>query len=423
MRLVAVASLAVVMATPACGQTTVDRRVSAAPAGNVSFHFAARSGVCGDGQSYIRVDGSSWYGSFNDAVRAMPCDAGPVRVVLVRDGRELIRIESYAGPLATDADVTDLGAMPAGEAASYLLGLAARVDGRPGRDAIFPATLADSAVVTRTLLAIARDGDRSREVRRSALSYLVRRSEEPGGLSADEVNRTLSTIARDQSEPRTVREQAVSSLARAESGGGVDALVALTKDPEDSWLAQRAIQSMASSGDPRARQPLRAAAERQDLSDDARASAISGVAGNYATSSDAEFLRGLYKRVSSDRLQDAILNGVAAIGGKESRTWIMSIAKDEQEDARERKRAVQMADRLGMSGADLASLYDAVGDGDVRATIISELAQNGTKAAADKLVSIAKADPMVSNRRRAIQALGKFDDPRVKEALRALVGG
>jgi len=42
--------------------------------------------------------------------------------------------------------------------------------------------------------------------------------------------------------------------------------------------------------------------------------------------------------------------------------------------------------------------------------------------AQDKLVSIAKSDPLVSNRRRAIQALGRFDDPRVKEALRELVG-
>ncbi len=57
-----------------------------------------------------------------------------------------------------------------------------------------------------------------------------------------------------------------------------------------------------------------------------------------------------------------------------------------------------------------------------RATLIQQLVQNGMRVATDKLVSIAKSDPLVSNRRRAIQALAKFDDPRVKEALRELVG-
>lgn len=419
----AAAAIVLAIATPACGQTTtVERRVNAAPPGNVSFHFASRDGVCGDGQTYIRVDGSSWYGSINNAVRSMPCQMGPVRVVLVRDGRDLIRIQTYAGPLAKDADVSDLGVMPAGEAASYLLGIASRVDGRPGRDAIFPATLADSAVVTRPLLALARNNDRSREVRRTALSYLVRRSGEPGGLSSAQLSTTLSAIAKDETEPRTVRQQAVSSLARLEDGGGVDALVALTRNTDDSWLAQRAISTMASGGDPRSRQPLRAAAERQDLAEDARVSAINGIAGSYATSSDATFLRALYARVSSDRLRDAILSGVANIGGKESRDWIIGIAKNPDESLRERRRAVQMADRLGMSGADLALMYDSVNEADLHATMISVLAQNGTRAAADKLIAIAKGDPVLRNRTRAIQALGKFDDPRVKAALRELVG-
>jgi hypothetical protein len=60
------------------------------------------------------------------------------------------------------------------DAADYLLSLAARLDGKPARDAIMPAALADSAVVSPQLLAIARDQSRSREARRSALSWLGR---------------------------------------------------------------------------------------------------------------------------------------------------------------------------------------------------------------------------------------------------------
>jgi HEAT repeat protein len=412
--------LLVVAASPASGQM-LERRVAAAPEGNVTFHFASRADVCGDGRTYIRAD-DMWMGSFNDGVRAMACERGPIRVVLVRDGRDVLRLETYAGPVAEEPGATNLGAVSAADAASYLLGLAARTDGRPGRDAIMPAALADSALVTRDLLAIARDVDRPREVRRSALSWVVRRRGERGELSADEVSRTLVAIARDETETRTVRDQALSSLARLESSSSLDALVAMTTGTSESWLVSRAIQLIASSGDPRARQHLRAAAERTDLPEEARAAAISGLAGSYATSRDAEYLRGLYDKVNTDRLRSAIMSGVANIGGRASRDWIVAIAKNANAPVAERRRAITQADKLGMTAADLSALYDGMEEGDVRATIISALAANGTRVATDKLISIARVDPLLANRRRAIQALGKFDDPRIKEALRELVG-
>ena len=400
---------------------TVERRVAGAPDGNVTFHFASRADVCGDGRTYIRAD-DMWMGTVNDGIRSMECQRGPIRVLLTRDGKEILRITTYGGPVAEEPGATNLGAVPAADAAAWLLGIAGRIDGRPGREAIMPAALADSALVTRELLAIARNTDRSRELRRSALSWVVRRRGERGELSADEVSRTLVTIARDENETRTVRDQALSSLSRLESQASLDALVAMTTGTSEAWLARRAVEMMANSGDPRAREHLRSAAERSDLTEEARVAAISGLAGSYATSKDAEFLRGLYTRVSSDRLRDAIMSGIATIGGKASRDWIVGIARNPAAPIQQRKRAISLADRLGLSATELSSMYDSIEDGEVRATLIQQLATNGTRIAQDKLVAIAKTDPLVSNRRRAIQALGKFDDPRVKEALRELVG-
>ena len=403
-----------------CAQT-VERRVAGAPAGNVTFHFASRADVCGDGRTYIRAD-DMWMGSFNDGVRSMDCERGPIRVLLIRDGTEIVRISTYAGPVAEEPGATNLGAVPAADAAAWLLGIAARIDGRPGREAIMPAALADSALVTRDLLAIARNVDRSRELRRSALSWIVRRRGERGELSSEEVSRTLVAIARDENEVRTVRDQALSSLSRLESASSLDALVAMTAGTTEAWLARRAVEAMASSGDPRAREHLRSAAERSDLTEDARVAAITGLAGSYATSRDAEFLRGLYPRVTSSRLRDAIMSGIASIGGRASREWVVSIARDADAPVQQRRKAISLADRLGLSAPDLGSLYDAIDDGEVRAALISQLATNGTRVAQDKLISIARSDPMVSNRRRAIQALGRFDDPRVKEVLKELIG-
>lgn len=418
----AVGVLALVASVAPTSAQTLERRVSSAN-GDVTFNFPSREEVCGDGRTYMRVDGSMWMGTINDAVRMQPCERGPVRVLLVRDGSDLLRIESFAGPLSRTEGATDLGAVPATEAVSYLLGVAARAEGRPARDAITPAMLAEGASVTQPLLAIVRDNDRPREVRRSALSWLVRRRDEPGGMPAAEMTRTLTQIARDESEARTVRDQALSSLSRLESAVALEALVTMSTNANEAWLARRATEVLASSGDPRARQHLRAAAERTDLAEEARAAAIRGIGGGFATSRDAEFLRGLYPRVSTDRLRDAILTAVASIGGRTSREWILGIARDEDQPIASRRRAVSMAEQLGMSAADLASLYDGIENGEVRAHIISQLASNGTRAASDKLILIARNDPLVSNRRRAIQALGRFDDARVKEALRELVGG
>lgn len=420
MALVGSAALVAGATATACAQS-LERRVTAAPDGDVTFHFAPRPEVCGDGRTYLRVDGDAWYGSTNDAIRGMPCERGPVRVVLVRDGRDLLRVRTFAGPLSPERQGTDLGAVAAADAASYLLGMAARVDGRPGRDAIMPAMLADSATVSRELLAIARDAERGREVRRSALSWLVRRRAERGGLSPDELVRTLVTIARDDAETRSVREQALSSLARLENNAALDALVTMSRDASEGWLARRSIEVLASSGDPRARQHLRAAAERTDLAEEARAAAITVLAGEYATARDAEFLRGLYPRLGTDRLRDAVMNGVANVGGRENRDWIVGIARNGSEPVRQRRRAIELADRVGIGVAELSRIYDAADDPELRVAIINQLAQLGSSAASEKLMAIARDDPMVSNRRRAIQALGRFDDSKVKAALRGMV--
>ncbi len=84
----------------------------ALPNGNVTFHFASRADVCGDGRTYIRAD-DMWMGSFNDGVRSMECERGPIRVLLTRDGKEILRISTYAGPVAEEPGATNLGAVPA----------------------------------------------------------------------------------------------------------------------------------------------------------------------------------------------------------------------------------------------------------------------------------------------------------------------
>ena len=416
-------ALAAVVAVPAAaGAQNLAGRIASAPDGAVQFTYAARPGVCGNGRTYYSINGSMWFGSMNDnTLRSDPCQPGPVRVVLGRAGKEIVDVNVFVGPPQTASGAADLGMVSAKDAADYLMSIAARVDGRPGRDAITPAMLADSSTVTPQLLAIAKDQNRARETRTSAINWLYRASDERGGVSASQLAKALGDIARDENDNQNVRSSALRTLSRQENGEGVPALIEISKNTQDIWLGKQALSTLAQSGDPRARTYLRTAVQRDDLNDDMRVAAIRGIGRDYATTADAEFLRGLYVKLPSEKTKEAVLSSLGEMGGTANAKWLMTIAGNRDESIRLRRRAIQLTDRAGSAIGDLVQLYDKSDDLQMQEAIISTLAQNGTKAATDKLLLIAKNDQNYANRRRAVNALGRSEDPRVKEALRSIV--
>ncbi|MES2307037.1 MAG: UPF0147 family protein [Gemmatimonadota bacterium] len=345
LRFLGLAAIAAAIA-PAAGAQTLERRVAGAADGPVQFHFAARDGVCGNGRNFMRAEDGGYYMSYNnDGNGRDACAVGPVRVVVARAGKEIVKIETYAGPLANDPEGgADLGAVSTREAAAYLLGLAGTLEGRPARDAMLPAMLADSTQVTSTLLALAKDQSRPRDVRRSAISWLSRRREESGGVGAAGVARALDQLVRDRNENESIRTAALTTVSGLDRGEGIPTLVTYAGDA-DSWLAKQAFSSLARSGDPRARQFVRAAIKRTDLTEESRVTAIQGIGGEQATGSDIRLLRDLYPSLNSDRERDAVLSSVANAGGNDNATWLLAIAKSPTEPANRRKRAVSLLSR------------------------------------------------------------------------------
>jgi HEAT repeat protein len=415
--------LGAALALPAAaGAQNLAQRIASAPDGPVQFTYAARPGVCGNGRSYYSINGSMWFGSMNDNVlRSDPCQPGPVRVLLGRAGKEVVDVNVFVGPAQPSSGAADLGAVPAREAADYLLSLAAKTDGRPGRDAITPAMLADSATVTPQLLAIARDQSRARETRTSAIGWLNRAADERGGVSPSQLAKALGEIARDENDNQQVRQSALRVLARQENGEGVPALIDISRTTQDVWLGRQALSTLAQSGDPRARTYLRTAVQRDDLNDEMRVAAIRGIGRDYATSQDAEFLRSLYAKLPSEKTKDAVLEALGEMGGSANAKWLMTIAGNNDESLRLRRRAVQLTERAGTPISDVAQLYDRVDDPQMKDAIIATLSNNGTKAATDKLLAIAKSDQNYAMRRRAVNALARSEDPRVKDALKDIV--
>src|SRR4051812_46574231 len=109
MRHLTIAALGCIATTPLLAQSLADR-VGNAATPRVQFSYAARTGVCGNGRSFIQVAGNQWYGSWNDGDRQEACAPGPIRIVIDRAGKEIVSLSSYAGPLQdVTSGVTDLG--------------------------------------------------------------------------------------------------------------------------------------------------------------------------------------------------------------------------------------------------------------------------------------------------------------------------
>jgi hypothetical protein len=239
-------------------QQPLERRVAAVPDGLVRFSFAARPGVYGNGRNIIswdcrggncrnrQINGN--YSDMDGEDWSSACDSGPVRIALtVRNGR-VTDLRAYVGvEWRTAAGGTDLGTVGAREAASYLLGLAARdsVGSRAAERAILPAMLADSVTLWPDLLKIARDARISRKVRRSAVFWV-------GQAAGDAATRGLTELVDDRGADREVRETAVFALSQRPKDEGVPALIRIARENRDPELRRKAIFWLGQSDDPRA---------------------------------------------------------------------------------------------------------------------------------------------------------------------------
>ena len=248
------AAAGALLAAPAAGQTLA-QRVAGAPDGTVHLSYAARPGICGNGEGVISFDcangtcgmrrrvSSSWDWEEDGPC---PCDSGPVRLALLVRGGQVTRLRAYVGGhwLAGDG-ITDLGMVPAADAVRFLLGLARSGDGRADEEAIFPATLADSVTVWPDLVRIARDNTVRGRVRNQAVFWLAE-------AAGDAATRDLTDMVNDDSLDRDVREHAVFALSQEPRDVGVPALIQIARTNRDPEVRKKAFFWLGQTNDPRA---------------------------------------------------------------------------------------------------------------------------------------------------------------------------
>lgn len=240
--------LIVVPASASTGGSWIADKVTDWDRGEVRLTFAARDGVCGDGDTYISINGStiSWNrsGHWSDRHKG-DCDEGPVRVTLkVRKGK-VKSLKTRVGGRWSNADdeVLDLGEIPPQDAADYLMFLAKHGRTSVAEDAILPAVLARDVVITPDLFVIARQRSLADDVRKSAVFWL-------GQIAGEKITEGLSKLVEDDDVDLQVRETAVFALSQRKETNSVHSLMEIARTSPHPQLRKNALFWLAQRDDP-----------------------------------------------------------------------------------------------------------------------------------------------------------------------------
>jgi len=212
--------------------------------------FAARPGVCGNGSSISRESSGTmrWNSSESEDVEwDAECSTRPVRLVADVDNGRVTRIRAFVGGRwrVPQGRVTNLGSVPVREATSFLLNLVSTGTDKVAREAIFPATIADSVVVWPALLRVARDDSRPGETRRQAVFWV-------GQAAGDAITANLAALAGENEVDRKVRESAVFALSQRRNSESITALIQIARSNKDPMIRKSALFWLGQSRDPRA---------------------------------------------------------------------------------------------------------------------------------------------------------------------------
>ena len=419
-RIIHVAAALALGAVPA-GAQSLAQRVAAAGQGEVRMSYATRPNVCGDGRSSVGVGDAFFMSTSMESYgrwTSTNCRRGPARIALEVGAAGVESVRTHVGGSWDEGTghVVDLGVVPAAEAASYFLDLAEKMDGRDARDALLSAVIADSAEISARLLAIGQRTSAPMETRRRAVNWL-------GVFGDASMVQPLAQLARSAGdEKRSVGQAALFALSRLPDGAGIPAVIDLAHSAPSNHVRAQAVFWLGQSDDARGRREVRAIAADTNAPDELREKAVFSLGqGDGATADDFRFLRDLFARAGSRKMQDMILMAESHSGDKEGRQWLLSVARDENAPVESRKKAIFWAGQGDVPTADIAGIYDAVHNTAVKEHTIFVLSQRDDQAATDKLMSIATGNGDRELRKKALFWLGQKNDAAVTKAISDLV--
>ena len=232
-------------AAPSLAAQSVAQRVDAVHDGTVRLSYAARPGVCGNGDDGVSITGRHGDGGQYWGTRV--CESGPVRVAIGRSEGRTISVRKYVGGRWSSAsDATDLGAVDPTEAARYLLSVAPSIGGRNANEAISAAAIADATTIAPELTRLVQNEDAPIDTRKDALFW----------LGESEIGATEFARLYDRSQPYALREQWTFVLSQRREDPALDKLIEIARVDTDVAIRKRAMFWLGQSRDPKAIQFL-----------------------------------------------------------------------------------------------------------------------------------------------------------------------
>lgn len=222
---------------------TVVDRIRSLGDGPVYFSYPAREGVRGNGQNLnVNFSGSDYEEDWDPE----DFESGPVRARIVVSDREVTDIEvRVGGRWHPESPERDIGTVLPEEAARFFLGLATNAASADvAGEAILPAVIARDVDVWPAILLIARDRERPRQVRESALFWM---GQEAGRRMAEE----LEGVVDDPIEDIELRKHAVFALSQRPDEESLPVLLRLARTHPHPEIRASAMFWLSQKDDPR----------------------------------------------------------------------------------------------------------------------------------------------------------------------------
>lgn len=232
-----------------------------------------------------------------------------------------------------------------------------------------------------------------------------------------------SLLQAAQSDPDLeVRKLAVLYLSQFNNDQALNALDSIVRTSTEPALVERAVMALAQSNDPRAYDALRAYATRSDGDKQTRKIAITWMMERHQP--DVAFLRELYSRVGYEEedLRRTIIQAVAQTSDSANRPWLLAIVRDQNDSLLSIRQQALVFATQSATTSELSSLYDPALDYTLRLQLLSiYVSRPDDVVALDALGAMAKNDPDVGLRRRAVEGISQSPSAHAANVLQGIL--
>ena len=398
-------------------------RVASARDGVVRFSYPAREGVCGYGEGigyrHPRSGdrGMMSFGSFNGrSDRERDCVTGPLHVELTLRAGQVTAVRTRVGepPRDPSGTVTDAGAVPAEEAARYLVSLAER-GGPDSDDALLAGVLAAAPLPSADLLRIGRASAIQRNTREQAVFWVAILGDRPAV-------RELQRLVEDESVDERVRGHAIFALGQTQDAEDAAFIRAVYPRLRADELKEKAIFSLSQVRDQASDRWLLERAGDRNESEKVREQAVFWLAETGVSLSE---LDALYARLESRKLKEQVIFAYSRRREPEASERLLRLARGEADTELRGKAIFWLGQAAGQEiTRQLAGLaQDDNQDREIQEQAVFALSQRSREEGIPALIQIARAHRDVEIRKKALFWLGQSKDPRALDLFEEILRG